>query len=166
MLIWGIEAGIRSLKKDHLGVLMGRGELARVYARGGRLDEAERLTLETLKMVEASRGVAHPDCVFCLLKLAQLHIRKRNWTAAIETCRLAVERARMRITSSHPLAKELEHMLVVLQNPLCSDSELQALVPSGTPTQASDRHPEVGTTDEMSAMLKDTKYRVPRNPTW
>lgn len=166
MLIWGIEAGIRSLKKDHLGVLMGRGELARVYARGGRLDEAERLTLETLKMVEASRGVAHPDCVFCLLKLAQLYIRKRNWTTAIETCKLALERARMRITSSHPLAKELEHMLDVLQNPLCSESELQELVPSGTPTRASDSHSGAETTDNLSVMLKDSNYQVPRNPTW
>lgn len=166
MLNWGIEAGIRSLKKDHLGVLMGRGELARVYARDGRLDEAERLTLETLRMVEASRGVAHPDCVFCLLKLAQLYIRKRKWTAAIETCQLALERARMRITSSHPLAKDLEHMLDVLQNPLCSDSELQALVPSGTPIQASARHPGAGTTDDTLVMLKDSDYRVPRNSTW
>lgn len=137
-----------------------------MYARGGRLGEAERLTLETLSMVETSRGVAHPDCVFGLLKLAQLYIRKRSWTTAIKTCRLALERARMRITSSHPLAKELEHMLDVLQNPLGSDSERQALVPSGKSPEESDKHAEANFPDDKAVILKDPNSRVPRNPTW
>ncbi|KEZ43802.1 hypothetical protein SAPIO_CDS3953 [Scedosporium apiospermum] len=72
ILIWGIAAGVRSLTETHLGVLMGRGELGRVYARQGRLDEAEKLTLETMNLIEKSRGIAHPDCVYVLLKLVQL----------------------------------------------------------------------------------------------
>ena len=68
MLDWGIKAGDRSLSRDHLGVLMGCGEHARVYARQGRLDEAETLSQRTIGFVERSRGIAHPDCVYGLFK--------------------------------------------------------------------------------------------------
>lgn len=43
MLVDGIAAGKRNLSDSHLGVLMGCGELARVYTRQGRFDEAEKL---------------------------------------------------------------------------------------------------------------------------
>ena len=57
----GILAGERSLGREHLGVLMGRGQLGRAYARQGRLDDAETLSLETVSLIEKSRGPAHPD---------------------------------------------------------------------------------------------------------
>lgn len=49
MILGGIEAGKRSLNSvDHLGVLMGQGELARARARQGwSLDDAVRLIVET-----------------------------------------------------------------------------------------------------------------------
>jgi hypothetical protein len=71
-LTWGVTAREGSLSKDHLGVLMGARELSRVYARQDRLDEAEKLSVETIALVAKSCGAAHPDCMFGLWKLAQL----------------------------------------------------------------------------------------------
>ncbi|KAK3935859.1 hypothetical protein QBC46DRAFT_421050 [Diplogelasinospora grovesii] len=111
MLDWGIAAGVRSLGDRHLGVLMGRGRLAVVYARTNRLHRAEELTLKTLEVLEATRGTAHPDCVYALWKLARLYVLKGSHTKAAEACQLGLQRADMRITREHPLAKDLEDLL-------------------------------------------------------
>jgi tetratricopeptide (TPR) repeat protein len=108
MLVWGIAAGERSLDKRHLGVLMGRGQLARVYAKQGRFDEAESLTLEIIALLEPSRGIAHPDCVYALYKLGMLYDRKQDYPRAIESYGLALERADLRLTREHPLALKVE----------------------------------------------------------
>jgi hypothetical protein len=84
---------------------MGRGELACVYARQGRLEGAEKVTVETIKLVETRRGIAHPDCVFGMWKLAQLFALRSNRAKATEVCQMALERADMRITRIHPLGK-------------------------------------------------------------
>ncbi|KAM7205417.1 hypothetical protein V8F20_003186 [Naviculisporaceae sp. PSN 640] len=111
LLTWGIEAGVRSLNEDHLGVLMGCGHLAQVYARTDRLEEAERLTLDIIRKIQPSRGTAHPDCVYAFLKLAQLYVLKGEHDKAIQYCEVGLERADMRITREHPLARDLEQLL-------------------------------------------------------
>ncbi|KAF2100842.1 hypothetical protein NA57DRAFT_36754 [Rhizodiscina lignyota] len=111
MLTWGVEAGERSLGKDHLGVLMGNGQLARIYARQGRLEESEKLSVLTIGLIEKSRGIAHPDTVYGLWKLAQLYELRDEREIAVQTCQLALERADMRITRRHPLAKKIEELL-------------------------------------------------------
>lgn len=108
MLGWGLAAATRSLGEDHLGVLMGRGHLAHVYARTGRLDEAWRMSRETIARVERVRGVAHPDCVYGLWRIARLCVLRGERGRAGEVCELGLERAEMRISRRHPLAKLLE----------------------------------------------------------
>lgn len=118
MLTWGVVAGERSLSKDHLGVLMGRGHLARVYARQGHLDKAEELSRDTIHRVEKSRGAAHPDCVYGLWKLAQLYELKGGIGRAIGTCETALERIDMRLTKAHPMNETIETLLHSLQDRL------------------------------------------------
>ncbi|KAI0203135.1 hypothetical protein F4808DRAFT_467764 [Astrocystis sublimbata] len=96
MLVWGVEAGERSLSKTQLGVLMGRGRIA----------EAEKLLVETVESIETSRGLAHPDGVFVRLKLADLYVN----------CRLGLQKADLRITRDHPLGQRLEALLISLQD--------------------------------------------------
>lgn len=110
MLIDGIAAGKRSLSDDHLGVLMGCGELARVYARQGRLGDAESLTLNTLDRIEKSRGHEHPDCIYGLFKLAQLYELQGQIEKGAETCETALNRARRRLTTRHPLYAKIESL--------------------------------------------------------
>ncbi|GAB1317905.1 Nephrocystin [Madurella fahalii] len=124
MLNWGIAAATRSLGGDHLGVLMGRGQLAQVYARTNRLDEAQKLSEETIRIVEKSRGIAHPDCVYGLWKLARLYVLQGCREKAIRTCELGLQRADMRITRSHPLAKDLEKLLEGLRDPTSTVAQL------------------------------------------
>lgn len=124
MLKWGIAAATRSLGKDHLGVLMGRGQLAQVYARTNRLGEAQNLSEETITIVERSRGVAHPDCVYGLWKLARLYVLQGYREKAIRACELGLQRAAMRISRSHPLAKDLEKLLGGLREPASTVTEL------------------------------------------
>lgn len=116
MLKWGIGAALRSLSEDHLGVLMARGVLAQIYARTNRLDMAEKLTKETLARAGPARGFAHPDCVYGLWKLARLYILKGSREKAIETCREGLERADMRITRNHPIARDIESLLERLED--------------------------------------------------
>ena len=96
---------------------MGRGVLAQIYARTDRLDQAEELTLETIKKMETSRGKAHPDCVYGLWKLAQLYVLKGLHEEARQICELGLQRADMRITRRHPLAKQLGDLLSSLEAP-------------------------------------------------
>ncbi|KAK4101892.1 hypothetical protein N658DRAFT_386317, partial [Parathielavia hyrcaniae] len=74
MLNWGVEPATLRFGRAHLGVLVGRGHLAHCYARTGRLATAEQLTLDTVRRVEASRGVARPYCVCALWRLARLQV--------------------------------------------------------------------------------------------
>lgn len=130
MLVWGIEAGKRSLNSDdHLGVLMGQGELARVWARQGRLEEAVQLTLETTTKQESSRGDAHPDCVYGALKLAQVYLIKGDRDKALDTCRSGLMKADKRITREHPMGQDLEEMLKVLEDPSSSLSNFERILP-------------------------------------
>jgi hypothetical protein len=78
MLVDGIAPGKRSLSENHLGVLMGYDELARVYARQGRFEEAKNLTLDMIRRLEESRGREHPDTVYALWKLSQIMKRWRR----------------------------------------------------------------------------------------
>ncbi|KAK3331187.1 hypothetical protein B0H66DRAFT_613321 [Apodospora peruviana] len=116
-----IEMKSYHLSDDHLGVLMGRGYLAKIYARTGRLAQAEKLTLETLRKVETARGIAHPDCVYGLWKLALLYERMGQYGKAIEACELGLRRADMRITRKHPMGKDLEELLSRLRTASTSD---------------------------------------------
>lgn len=107
MLVDGIAAAKRSLGDDHLGVLMGEGELARVYARQGRLEASENLSGEVIQRLEASRGLGHPDTVYALFKVAQLYEMQGRFDKAIDTCTLASERAEMKLTKEHPMARNI-----------------------------------------------------------
>jgi hypothetical protein len=107
MLVNGIAAAKRSLGPNHLGVLMGCGELARVLARQRRFDEAEIMTHDTIERLEEFRGLEHPDTVKTLWKMAKLYELQSNLEAAVKTCELALERANMRLTRSHPLGEEI-----------------------------------------------------------
>lgn len=73
MLVGGIAAAKRSLGENHLVVLKGEGELARVYARQGRLDKSLHLSERLIQLLEESHGLGHPDTVYELFKLAQLY---------------------------------------------------------------------------------------------
>ncbi len=111
MLVGGLAAAKRSLGDDHLGVLMGVGELARVYARQGRLEASEILSGELIQRLEASRGLGHPDTVYALFKVAQLYEMQGRVDKAIEACTLACERAEIKLTKEHPMAKNIVSQL-------------------------------------------------------
>lgn len=72
LLVGGIAAARRSLGEDYLGVLVGIGELARVYGRTNRFAEAEGLVHEVIQRMEntEARGPGHPDTVYAYFKLA------------------------------------------------------------------------------------------------
>jgi hypothetical protein len=116
MLVDGVAAGKRSLTEDHLGVLMGCGELARVYARQHRFEEAEKLCLNTIQKLEKSRGHEHPDCVYALWKLGQLYELEGKIVKAADVCEIALQRASIRLTKQHPLYKKIECQLLLLRN--------------------------------------------------
>lgn len=65
---------------------MGRGELSRVYARQGRLEEATELLSTTLNHIETSRGEVHPDAVYAGFKMAQLHMIQGKRDRVIQHC--------------------------------------------------------------------------------
>lgn len=127
-LHWGIEAGIRSLSETHPGVIMGRGVLARVYAKQGRLNDSETLTLKTVEIIEESHGIAHPDCVYGMLKLGHLYVHMHNRLGAINACRRALEGVDLRIKRTHPLGKEVERMLMTLEDNSTTMSGLSSLI--------------------------------------
>ncbi len=124
MLNWGLSAATRSLGDNHLGVLMGRGLLAQIYTGTGRLEEAEKLALDTIRRVESSRGIVHPDCVYGLWRLARLYVLRGCRAKAVDTCELGLQRAGVRISRKHPLAKDLEMLLDRLKDPLSTADEL------------------------------------------
>ena len=68
MLVGRIAAAKRSVSENHLGVLMGCGELARVHLLQGQFEEAEKLCLDTVRRLEKWRGKEHPDCIYALWK--------------------------------------------------------------------------------------------------
>ncbi|KIW24356.1 uncharacterized protein PV07_10075 [Cladophialophora immunda] len=123
LLLGGIEAGVRSLDENHLGVLMGSGELARVYSRQGRLHAAFDLLSDTVDRLEGSRGIEHPDCFYSLWKLAVLHHRLGRVRDASDTCKVALERARKRLTDAHPLVDMIAADLKGFQKSLRPPSE-------------------------------------------
>lgn len=111
MLVGGIAAAKRSLSENHLGVLMGVGELARVFARQGRLEEASGLLEDLIPRLEHSRGPGHPDTVYALFKLTQLYKMQNKHKKAMETCALANERAKIKLTMEHPMARDITWQL-------------------------------------------------------
>lgn len=103
MLIDGVEAAKRSLgDENHLGILIGRGELSRVYARQGQVDKALELLLPTLDKLERHRGSDHPDYSYGLWKLGQLRELRNEWSEARDAYRLALEAVERRLTADHP----------------------------------------------------------------
>lgn len=115
MLVGGIAAGKRSLGDEHLGVLMGCGELARVYARQGRLDEAEELSQSTLRRVKESRGSEHYDYIFGMWKLGQLYELQSQAARALDAYRIALENTEARLTTEHPLSKQIKLRIIALE---------------------------------------------------
>lgn len=130
MLLWGIEAGKRSLSEGHLGILMGQGELAKVYARQGRLEEAEQLILDTSTKLEVSRGANHPDSIYCSLKLVQLYVIKGEREKALVACRFGLDKVDKSIQRRHPMGRDVEEMFNMLKDPLSSLDDLRRLLPS------------------------------------
>jgi tetratricopeptide (TPR) repeat protein len=116
MLLDGIAAGKRSLSESHLGVLMGVGELARVYARQGRFDEAEELAVGMIQKLEEARGREHPDTVYAIWKLAFIYERQDKMQKAVQTCKIALERASVRLTKQHPWYEEISAQLHQLRS--------------------------------------------------
>lgn len=167
---------MRSLREDHLGVLMGSGHLAQVYARTDRLDKAERLSLDIIRKIQPSRGTAHPDCVYAFWKLAQLYQLKGAHEKAIECCEMGLERADMRITREHPLSRDLEQLLDRLRAASCAvDSDAATLAESNQkPETASSTTPGAchdmeKTNREDSVVGSDNdelERRFSRNVTW
>lgn len=115
VLIPGIAAAKRSLSENHLGVLMGIGELTRVYARQRRFEEAENLSRHLIESFETSRGIGHPDTIYAMYKLAQLLQAQNQNSKAIELCELAKSRVSLKLTSKHPMAKDIELQLQSLK---------------------------------------------------
>ncbi|OOQ86901.1 hypothetical protein PEBR_19617 [Penicillium brasilianum] len=109
-----IEQGRRSLGEDHLGVLVGCGELSRAYARQGRLDEAERLSVETVSKVKASRGEDHPDFAHGMWKLGQLWEKKEEQAKAINAYQIARTAIERRLSSKHPLYEIISDRITCL----------------------------------------------------
>ena len=120
---------------------MGCGELARVLARQRRFDEAEIMTRDTIERLEEFRGPEHPDTVYALWKMAKLYELQSNLEGAVKTCELALERANMRLTRSHPLGEEI----------YCYFHELTSRLQLRTQTQTSIEIPA----DRKPVRLKD-----------
>ncbi|KAH6851250.1 hypothetical protein B0I37DRAFT_131949 [Chaetomium sp. MPI-CAGE-AT-0009] len=127
LLTWGIAAATRSLGPNHLGVLMGRGQLALIYAMTNRLALAEQLSSDTVPRVERERGGAHPDYVYALWRLARLQVLRGARARAAETCDLGLRRAAMRISTDHPLARQLQRLRDGLRDPGATTDALLAL---------------------------------------
>ncbi|KAH8911299.1 hypothetical protein BR93DRAFT_326599 [Coniochaeta sp. PMI_546] len=170
MLTWGIEAATRSLGEKHLGVLMGRGQLAQIYAMTGRLDEAQKNTEEIIVLVEESRGIAHPDCVYGLWRLARLYVRQGSRVKAKKTCELGLQRADMRITRKHPLAKQLEELLDGLQDPTSTVADLLNIRPAKSASVVTQKAPRAGDNAEKEAVQRWRSLSLlsgsGRVPTW
>ncbi|KAJ4387685.1 hypothetical protein N0V93_008283 [Gnomoniopsis smithogilvyi] len=156
MLEWGVEAGARSLTKNHL-------ELARVYVRQGKLEQAEVLAAETVKLVEESRGVSHPDCIYGLWRLASLYLLRDKRTRALETAQLALGRVDMRITRAHPLGEDVEKMCRILADPSSPADQIESLkLVLQRPEQA---HPHKSDQDSVSS-IRLLSRGTSRTPTW
>lgn len=95
-------------------MLVGCGELARAYARQGRLDEAERLSLETVSKVKISRGDEHPDFAYGMWKLGELWEKKEEQAKAINAYRTATAAIERRLTAKHPLFKIISDRIMCL----------------------------------------------------
>lgn len=152
---------------------MGRGELARVYARQGRFAEAESITKRTLTMLETSRGTIHPDYIYGLWKLAQLYIVQKKYDEALETTRTALGKVGPRLTSTHPLSKNLQSMVHILEDPKASKSDLASLAPEApygglVPTRPGAK--ETASADKVRLAAEATgsekKHLFRRAPTW
>ena len=60
-----------------------------------------------IKRLEASRGEAHPDTVYALSKLGQLYEIQERIDEAIDVCKVAYERAKIKLTVEHPMTKDI-----------------------------------------------------------
>jgi hypothetical protein len=60
------------------------------YSRQGRFDEAEKLTLDTIRRFEDSRGREHPDSVYAMWKLGELYERQGKIEKAVEAYKVAL----------------------------------------------------------------------------
>lgn len=105
MAEWGTRAAIRSLHDKHLGVLMGQGCMAQIYVLTGRVEEAQALTLKIIEGLEEARGIAHPDCVFALWKLARISALRGCRDEAIRICERGLE-SRAAHLQAAPTCKE------------------------------------------------------------
>lgn len=69
-------------------------DLAKVYARQGRYDEAEALCRRALKATEDALGVEHPDTVIVILDLAVLSYERGQYVGAETLAYPALKRLR------------------------------------------------------------------------
>lgn len=140
MLVDGIAAGKRSLSESHLGVLMGCGELARVYARQGRFDEAEEVTVDMIQKLEKARGIEHPDTVYAMWKLAHIYEHQDQIHKAVQTCEVAMVRAKARLTSQHPYYEQINTQLSLLRNQAHQSSPRDARRGQNNPSKRNESH--------------------------
>ena len=59
-------------EKAHTDIAVSLNNLATLYYRQGRYDEAERLQLEVLKLYKEVLGIKHPDTISAMANLASI----------------------------------------------------------------------------------------------
>ena len=94
---------------------MGSGELARICARRGRLDESADLTQQLVERMEQSRGAGHFDYLFALYKQAQLFELRGESSKAMKVLELAEEKTPIKLGREHPFAQDITLYLRQLQ---------------------------------------------------
>ncbi|KAE8440751.1 hypothetical protein EG329_006610 [Mollisiaceae sp. DMI_Dod_QoI] len=134
LLVKGIPAAYRGLGPNHPGVLMGCGELSKVYSRQGELSEgkrrqelylkAEKQAKITIAQLQNASGEDHPDTVFATWKLSKLYTRQRKWEDAAQACEEALRKGGLRLTRTYPLCAKIEKDLEDLRRMLPPDSPL------------------------------------------
>jgi tetratricopeptide (TPR) repeat protein len=77
-------------------------DLAKVYARQGRFDEAEALCRRALKATEDALGVEHPDAVIVILDLAVLAYERGQYVGAETLAYPALKSLRGHLDPSDP----------------------------------------------------------------
>ncbi len=89
-----LEIKRRVLGEEHPSTLVSMNNLALVYSRQGRYDEAEPLYLQTLEIRQRVLGEEHPDTLRSMNNLADLHHHQRRFDEAATLFEETVARAR------------------------------------------------------------------------
>ncbi|KAF8860797.1 hypothetical protein BDZ45DRAFT_740937 [Acephala macrosclerotiorum] len=150
----GIPAAERGLGKEHPGVLMGRGELSKVYSRQGALaegktrqdlyEQAERVATETIAQLRKASGEEHPDTVFATWKLSKLYARQQKWSEAVEACVEALRKGDVKLKMTYPLCAKIENDL----------QDLRRMLPPGSPHALPSGETDIKPTQAFRSPLK------------